>query len=526
MSGFDIDGIAGIARAAWLAESISLFKRIFGRYFLNMASKHSLLIGIETFIDPKIKTVGHAQKDADALALALQQLGYNENDQVVLINEKATRTNVEYNLKQILRCAHSDDNVLIFFSSHGYSDGSRTHLVCHDTRQGDMTGTSISLESVVSLMKASASKQIVLFLDCCHAGLKFPQGEKSLFSSMSYDEIQEFFATSEHRVGFASCKDSEKSYWSDVLGHGVWTHVLLQALTGKEKRLLEGNRYLRAASLQDYLAKTVPETLKNIFSERRIQTPVLFGSLTKNFLVADLGALLAKQVGEIGDDAFPIRDSAFRTSECGPIQSLSGFQKGHKVPNYRSSATECFVKQVGAPEVEEKVQNLYEQIKQAFGYLRKEISLETDGGSASIRAKDFDVNVELIQRVSDPTEYRLTTEVSNFSSAQIVHTDEFNEIFRGKVSSLRVEFQKDRNLTEFIDRVEESEGSDITIKNYPNDYSSCEFTVHGCPATFVLRSRCLDVNLPGKPPKAMVEALIKACKTLLLDAAAPKLLGE
>jgi len=97
-----------------------------------MASKHSLLIGVEKFLDPKIKGVGFAQQDAEALAIAFRNLGYEANNQVVLVNEQATRTNVEFNLKQLLRCAAPEDNLVIFFSSHGYSEGGRTHLVCYD----------------------------------------------------------------------------------------------------------------------------------------------------------------------------------------------------------------------------------------------------------------------------------------------------------------------------------------------------------------------------------------------------------
>ncbi len=130
-----------------------------------MAVRYSLLIGVEKFLDPKISGVGYAQKDAEAIAAALKDLGYEEGNQVMLVNEQATRTNVEYNLKQLLRSAMPEDNVVIFFSSHGYSDGGKTHLVCYDTRQGDLVGTSISLEAVFALLKNTRSKQVVLLLD-------------------------------------------------------------------------------------------------------------------------------------------------------------------------------------------------------------------------------------------------------------------------------------------------------------------------------------------------------------------------
>ncbi|KAF0181124.1 MAG: hypothetical protein FD161_430 [Limisphaerales bacterium] len=489
-----------------------------------MAFKYSLLIGVEKFIDPKIPNVGHAQKDAEALAAVLTKIGYSQSEQTILVNEKATCTNVKYNLKQILRCAKPEDSILIFFSSHGYSNGGKTYLVCYDTRQGDMIGTSESLEEVFALLRTTESKQVLLFLDCCHAGLQFPEGEKSLLATMTYDEVQEFFSQSEYRAAFASCKDSEKSYWSDVLEHGVWTHVLIQALEGKEKRILEEKRYLRAANLQDYLAKAVPEQLRIVFSERRTQTPILFGSLNNNFLVADLGPLLAKEISETGNQDFPVKDSTFRNVERGSVKNLSGFVKGHKVLPYKSAATESFVQNIGAPDVEEKANELYDRIKSTFAYIRKDVSVSTSGASASIRAKDFNVDFELKQSASDPTEYVLTTEVSHFSSPAIVHADTFNEVFQGNVSTLRIEFQNSRNVAEFIDKIEETQNEAITINSYPPDNSFCKFTVEGVSASFVLHAKHLDVKLPGKPPRDMVEALIQAGKVLLLDDTTPKLL--
>ncbi len=72
--------------------------------------------------------------------------------------------------------------------------------------------------------------------------------------------------------------------------------MLLQALTGKVRDILENGHLLRAANLQDYLYRQLPVTLRENIANKKIQTPQLYGSISNNFLVADLTPLLAKNV--------------------------------------------------------------------------------------------------------------------------------------------------------------------------------------------------------------------------------------
>ncbi len=154
--------------------------------------KYSLIIGIENFTDKEIGNVGHAADDAKAIAAAFKEFGYAEANQQMLINEKATRNSVEYELKQILKCAVEEDEILIFFSSHGCSSSGQSYLVCHDSRHKDLAGTSIPIREVFNLMNSTRCHKVMLFLDCCHAGLQFPKEEKNIMGSMSDAEIKDF----------------------------------------------------------------------------------------------------------------------------------------------------------------------------------------------------------------------------------------------------------------------------------------------------------------------------------------------
>lgn len=485
---------------------------------------YSLYIGIENFADSRIGDVSFAVADAQAVATAFGELGFDKNQRMTLSNSEATRTRVEYEIQQILKCALEDDVVLIFFSGHGASISGQSYLVCHDTMEKGIPTTGLPIKTVFNLMENTRSQKVMLLLDCCHAGLQFPKGDKSLIARMTDTEIRDFFAGSAYRIAFASCADSEKSYWADVLGHGVWTHVLLQALTGQARHILESGRYLTAAHLQDYLHKQVPVVLRETKADKVTQTPQMYGSLSNNFLIGDLAPLLAKTVKGMEEIGPIVKDVSFRNNSTGRVRDLPGFQKGHKVYDDYTAATQAFVARVGAPQVEERANELHKSIKSAFGYLRQDCRLDTDGSSATIKAKDFDVDVAISQSEEDPSEYIETTEIYNFRDANIIMEDRFNELFANEVSTLRIRFTSPKKVTEFIDAVERAADSRISV-DYPADYSNCTFSIEGIDAEFVLRPKSLSIRLPGAEPREMVKALLHASKVTLLDAANFALLG-
>ncbi len=204
----------------------------------------------------------------------------------------------------------------------------------------------------------------------------------------------------------------------------------------------------------------------------------------------------------------------------GNIHDLPGFDKkrGHKVPTSHNAATESFVDRIGEDNVAHRANELYEKIKSGFSYIRQDIRLDHSGSSATIKTKDFDVNLEIHQSNDEPSKYVETLSVSNFLSGDVIATEEFNEVFVGEVSMLRLKFSIAIDITGFIDAVEKVKDSQIKLK-YTSDLSSCSFTIEGIKAVFVIRPKSLRVHLSGKQPQELVETLLQASKATLLDSA-------
>src|SRR5208337_2696295 len=112
-------------------------------------------------------------------------------------------------------------------------------------------------------------------------------------------------------------------------------------------------RYLTAFSLQNYLAAEIQRTLRKAFSKPVSQTPWIYGSQSRDFVIADLDDVLKKRAAvKPGYDQ--VKRAFLQLEESVQIRSLSGFIKGrHHVPQWNSGAAESFVQGISQEEIEE-----------------------------------------------------------------------------------------------------------------------------------------------------------------------------
>ena len=73
---------------------------------------------------------------------------------------------------------------------------------------------------------------------------------------------------------------------------------------------------------------------------------------------------------------------------------MSGYRKGfHTIPDAANDATNAFLAKVGERELAEEAEALFQAVRGALGYKRKELSLTVGGGVAVLVAKDFSVEI-------------------------------------------------------------------------------------------------------------------------------------
>jgi hypothetical protein len=306
-----------------------------------MGNLFAAIIAVEAYQDPFLKRVLYAEKDARAISAALAEIGCLIENQTILINDKATQTAIDSDVKSLLLGLSPEDQCFIFFAGHGFSDGFHNYLATHDTRSRDLEQTSLRLQRLLGFMQQSPSKKKVLFLDACHTGIQIEDTVRSAVAGIVPSEDEKFCA------GFASCRAEQKSYSSTKLEHGIWTYHLLEALSGRAAKALDGE-LLTAVKLQAYLAEEVPRTVLAEFAQPKPQTPRFFGSYENITAIADLSTLLAKRRATLATNAISLKGVAIVATSGKRIASLKGFdkKKGHFVQDRVNDATDRFVKKL------------------------------------------------------------------------------------------------------------------------------------------------------------------------------------
>lgn len=124
----------------------------------------------------------------------------------------------------IENCFSGDSDIsLFFFSGHGYIDACGGYLVTTDYSHNDY---GISMSDILTIVNNSKCKNRIVILDCCHSGF-FGQNN-SMGGGCS--------TINEGVTILSACRNEEQSV--EINGHGVFTSLLLDALSGMAADLL------------------------------------------------------------------------------------------------------------------------------------------------------------------------------------------------------------------------------------------------------------------------------------------------
>jgi len=237
-----------------------------------------LFVGVNRFKSTRIHNLAAAVRDADALhALFEDNLG---GTNVKLVDDAATRDRLLVELDNLAATATANDVVVITFSGHGTD----THeLVTHDADPFDFQASCLTLDELTDRISTIEAKHLLVVLDCCFSG---GAGSKVLHAPLkvrgsvrgglprSTDAVLDQMAGTGRLILTASTAE-QPAYEDPVVGHGLLTYHLLQALLGPDD-IVEHNQ-VPIHDLISYVTKQVVANASGTMAAR--QEPTLRGSM-------------------------------------------------------------------------------------------------------------------------------------------------------------------------------------------------------------------------------------------------------
>ncbi|MEM6813084.1 MAG: caspase family protein [Bacteroidota bacterium] len=469
-----------------------------------------LIIAVENYNDvKKIPKVQFANNDAEKVRESLIQLGCDTSKLELLSGAKATKTSIETKVKKVARSARKKDTILLYYAGHGFFENGQNRISSVDTELDSIESTTIPITSILSKFEDSESTRIIAFLDCCHSGIEFNENERSPLSEFSTDDLKYEYKETEHLIVFASCKSDEKSQADIERKHGAWSYYLIQALQGKAKDIYHKN-LLFSNQLQKYLREKTFQRVKFITPEKKNQTPVKYGKETDDkFIVADLSRVFeAKKVAK-SSKSLRLQEAIFSYSEEDSVRNLPGFKRGHTVPKIMNDYHENWIKKIAHNLIKEELDETRIVLKKVFKLKLKDIQETTiEDGYGQLSTIHFDYVVGVSQSKTHAGEYVLTRTIENFKNSDTVGSDEFNEAFDEEFDTLTLRVNKDIDIVELIEHIEEIDAPDnIDVDYSTSDLSKCTVTISGFEGVIHFEEDDIKIVVHKRTsPKALVDS--------------------
>lgn len=231
--------------------------------------KHALIIGIDKYQDPKITNLSFAKSDAQAVydLLIDEQLGRIPPDNAtLLLDSDATQQGIKIALDSKLRKRVTEtDLVYIYFAGHGTyemsaasSDGTEKYLVPADAKIDYIHATGISMNDIDNYFNRIPAKKILFIIDSCYSGsaggrtVRNPRIQ-SRSPKLNNDFMEKL--SGQAQCVFTACDANEIALESRDLGHGLFTHFLIEGLKGKADENDDG--WVDHNELYQYVYKNV-----------------------------------------------------------------------------------------------------------------------------------------------------------------------------------------------------------------------------------------------------------------------------
>ncbi|MBD5778618.1 caspase family protein [Pelagicoccus sp. NFK12] len=260
---------------------------------MSRQNAYALVIGIGRYRDEAITPLNFTNADARAFADLLTDesiCGIPKENVRLLVDEEATLFAIKDSISGWLsRNAGADSTAIIFYAGHGDVEPDRTqqsqdaianYLLPYDTSSANLYASALSKEEFQGLVRTVRCKRSVILMDACHSGGVATAGSRKMSVGYSKD-MYSSLAEGAGSTVIAAAAPNQLSWEDKSLGHGIFTHHLLEALRGEADA--DGDGRITMTEVFDYLKRKVPESARKLGGAE--QTPVFKADMSEDIVL-------------------------------------------------------------------------------------------------------------------------------------------------------------------------------------------------------------------------------------------------
>ncbi len=226
----------------------------------------AVVVGVNRFKDAGVAPLSFAVADARAFHAEITKPGgLVPSTQAYLYvtdgEHSPTRLEILKSISFIAENAPADGLVMVYLSSHGFIDKSdRSYVMPEDGDLAILKDSAVSVADIEEYLNppyCKADKRL-LVVDACRNNPT--RGTKGIMGPDASTRFAEELKQARGLATMVSCGPDEFSYEDDSVGHGIYTHFLLQGLHGAAMRDQHG--FVTVTTLAPYVTEQVENWCK------------------------------------------------------------------------------------------------------------------------------------------------------------------------------------------------------------------------------------------------------------------------
>ncbi len=215
-------------------------------------------------------------------------------------------------------------------------------------------------------------------------------------------------------------------------------------------------------------------------------------------------------------------------TRTGIVKALAGFRKTfHRIP--MTLPDPPFERQfIGmcSADLDKLARDLFERLRIARGYKRREITLATDSPGSTLTTTDFTLDLSYALDAAEPSNYQISYDLHTIRDIAVFADEPLNAIFAGIFNRISFPFAKKASVETLIDELEAAPAGAANLQ-YPPDCSECVVSLPGYAGKVRLTATQLEViNVSPTSPADLIKTFVEASEILASNATLAKLMPK
>jgi len=198
------------------------------------------------------------------------------------------------------------------------------------------------------------------------------------------------------------------------------------------------------------------------------------------------------------------------------VKSLSGFKKGHSIPDRANTSSQIFIAKLAEEELSADLNDVFKRMRSDFQFKRTQMIVsDSKDGTGSIATPWFSYSISIDHDSADPTSAVWRRAVEKITNSDAVFSEAFSEVFPNVFDTLELRTFSRVDLESLVDSLEELDDDRLELE-YDHGLTECHVTIEGVPGEIHIDARTLRmVHSIPRLPSYMLRSFLAIQSALL-----------